>query len=152
MDLNEEIISGLRKQIINHKDCIKDLETEIREIEKDFGKTEHPLQKLIKKYRRVAKLKPPTDEQCETLIDLYGEQKVVETMEAMNNREDISKNHYFNATILNWLRRDWQKKESTGRVIKDNEFRKVMDRAKEESAGQDKIKKGWLTNELNKGV
>ena len=62
MNLTNEAITGLRKQIKEHKDCIKDLEAEIALIEKDFGKTEHPLQATIRKYRRVANLNPPTEE------------------------------------------------------------------------------------------
>ena len=58
MTLTNTAITGLRKQIKEHKDCIKDLKKEIADIEKDFGKTEHPLQAIIRKYRRVAKLKP----------------------------------------------------------------------------------------------
>jgi len=148
MNLTNEAITGLRKQIKEHKDCIKDLEAEIALIEKDFGKTEHPLQATIRKYRRVANLNPPTDEQCQTLIDLYGEAKVVETMEAMNNWKDITKKVYFYATITNWLKRDILKAQPTGRVIKDNDYKKVMKEAEQQSADQGEIKPGWLTNNL----
>ena len=146
MNLNEEAIAGLRKQIKNHKDCIKDLEAEIALIEKDFGKSEHPLRTLIKKYPRLRALKPPTDEQCQTLIDLYGEAKVVETMEAMNNWKGIIKKVYFFATITNWLKRDRQKAIPTGRVIKDDTPEMIA--GEKLSENRDKIKKGWLTKDL----
>ena len=123
MDLTNEAISGLRKQIKEAKSNIKDWEDEIRSIQAEFGVAEHPLKALIKKYVRLRKLKPPTDEQCQTLIDLYGEPKVVETMEAMNNWKDINKKVYFYATISNWLKRDietaTEKAKPTGRVVKD---------------------------------
>ena len=91
MELFNESIKGIDKQIKDLKSAIKDLEKEKQEIIKESGMiVEHPLQKIIKKYRRVANLKPPTDEQCQTLIDLYGEQKVIEKLEAMNNRKTIT--------------------------------------------------------------
>jgi hypothetical protein len=144
MNLTNEAISGLRKQKKQLQEAIKEIDAEIALIQKDFGETEHPLKKLIKKYRRVANLKPPTDEQCQTLYDLYGEAKVIETMEAMNNWKDITKKVYFYATIKNWLKRDIQ---PTGRVIK-NEYKKVMNEAERQSTNQPEIKKGWLTNNL----
>ena len=153
MNLTNEAITGLRKQIKEHKDCIKDLLKEIAEIEKDFGKTEHPLQATIRKYRRVAKLKPPNDEQCQTLIDLYGEAKVIETMEAMNNWKDITKKVYFYATISSWLKRDWVDKASailsgTGRQIDNQDWIKVRDKIRdgELSENREQIKPGWLTD------
>lgn len=150
MKLSNEAITGLRKQIKEHKDCIKDLLAEIASIEKDFGKTEHPLLVIIRKHPRLRTLKPPTEEQCETLYTLYGEAKVVETTENMNNWETITKNHYFNATITNWLKRDVmkaiEKAKPTGRVIKDD--MPVMITGEKLSENRDKIKSGWLTKDL----
>ena len=144
MNLTNTAITGLRKQIKEHKDCIKDLEAEIALIEKDFGKTEHPLQATIRKYRRVAKLKSPNDEQCQTLIDLYGEAKVIETMEKMENWKGITKNVSFFLTITNWIKRDRQTAQPTGRVIKD--YTPATITGSELSENREQIKPGWLTD------
>ena len=65
MELFNQAIKGINKQI-------KDLKKEKQEIIKESGMiVEHPLQKIIKKYKRVANLKPPTDEQCPFLAPFY---------------------------------------------------------------------------------
>ncbi len=145
MTLFETAIAGIDKQIRGLKSAIKGLEKEKKDIMENAGiETEHPLRLIIKKYPRVAKLKPPTDEQCQTLIDLYGEKRVIEKIEEMNNWKQITNKIYFYSTISSWFRKETSK-VADGRVIKDTEYRKVIDKAKKESAGQPEIKAGWLT-------
>jgi len=148
MQLINEATAGLRKQIKEHKDAIKELEAEIKLIEKDFGVTEHPLRQIIKKYPRLKALKPPTDEQCQTLYDLYGEAKIVEMMGKMDNWKDITKNVYFYLTITNWLKRDIQKAVPTGNVIKDEAWTKVRDEIRGSGVDKAEYKKGWLLDNI----
>ena len=145
MQLINQATAGIDKQIKDLELAIKELKAEKREMLKDFGVPEHPLRQIIKKHKRLQHLKPPTDEQCQTLYDLYGEAKIVEMMEKMNNWKDITKNVYFYLTITNWLKRDSVKATPTGRQIKDDEYRKPIEEAKEQTAAQPEITKGWLT-------
>ncbi len=152
MDLFNEAIKGIRKQIKDLRSAIRDLELEEQDLIKESGiDMGHPLQKIIKKYKRVANLKPPTDEQCQTLIDLYGEQKVIEKLEAMNNRKTITNYVFVYSTIKNWLDKDIQKAISTGQVMPDqnkeywDKFRKSAAQAETE---RDKWEPGFLTSEL----
>ncbi len=154
MELFNEAIKGIDKQIKDLKSAIKDLEKEKQEITKESGMiVEHPLQKIIRKYPRLRTLKPPTDEQCQTLIDLYGEAKVTEKLEAMNNTNDITKKHYINSTIKNWLKRDIQKAISTGQRM-PNQNKEYWDKFRESAAQaeteRDKWEPGFLTSELRK--
>ncbi|KKK47200.1 hypothetical protein LCGC14_3157610 [marine sediment metagenome] len=154
MELFNEAIKGINKQIKDLKSAIKDLEKEKQEIIKESGMiVEHPLQKIIKKYKRVANLKPPTDEQCQTLIDLYGEQKVIEKLEAMNNHKELTKKVYCYATIKNWLDRDIQKAISTGQRM-PNQSKEYWDKFRKDAAQaeteRDKWGPGFLTSELRK--
>ena len=154
MELFNEAIKGIEAQIKDLRSAIKDLEKEKQEITKEAGMiVEHPLQTIIKKYRRVANLKPPTDEQCQTLIDLYGEAKVVDMMDAMDNHKDITKKVYFYSTISNWLRRDVQRAIPTGQRM-PNQSKEYWDKFKKDAAQaeteKDKWKSGDLTSELRK--
>ena len=152
MQLINQATAGLRKQIKEHKDAIKELEAEIKLIEKDFGVTEHPLLAIIRKQPRLRKLKLPTDEQCQTLYTLYGEPKVVEYIEKMDDWRDINKHTYFYSTINNWLKRDRdkaiEKAQPTGNVIKDEAWTKVRDEIRESGVDKAEYKPGWLTGEL----
>ena len=154
MGLFNEVIKGIDKQINDLKSAIKDLEKEKKEIMENAGiNVEHPLQKIIKKYKRVANLKPPTDEQCQTLYDLHGEKRVIEMIEDMNNHEDIKKKVYFNSTIKNWFRRDIQKAISTGQVM-PNQSKEYWDKFRKDAAQAETEKGKWgpgfLTSELRK--
>ena len=148
MQLINEATAGLRKQIKEHKEAIKELEAEIKLIEKDFGVTEHPLRQIIKKYPRLKALKPPTDEQCDELIEKYGEKRVIDMTERMNNWRDINKKVYYYSTIKNWLETVDTKAVPTGNVIKDEAWTKVRDEIRETEIDKSEYKKGWLTGEL----
>ncbi len=110
---------------------------------------EHELKAIIKKYVRVSKLKPPTNQQCKDLIKLHGEPKIIETLNAMENHKPLLKN-YVNAylTLRNWLNRDLvkatEKATPTGRMIKDGTPDVIQGKELEENRA--KIEKGWLTN------
>jgi len=108
-------------------------------------KKEHPLQAIIKKYKRVANLKPPTDEQCQTLYDLYGAIRVIKKVEEMNNWKGINKKVYFYATISSWFRKD---REPTGRKIKDDMPEMIT--GEKLSENREKIKPGWLIKGVKK--
>ncbi len=151
MELFNEAIKGIDKQIKDLKSAIKDLEKEKQEITKESGMiVEHPLQKIIKKYKRVANLKPPTDEQCQTLIDLYGEKRVIEKIEEMNNWKGIANKVYFNSTILSWFRRE-PLKVAAGQVM-PNQSQEYWDKFRESAAQAETEKGKWgpgfLTSEL----
>ena len=144
MQLINEATAGLRKQIKEHKDAIKELEAEIKLIEKDFGVTEHPLRQIIKKYPRLKALKPPTDEQCDELIEKYGEKRVIDMTERMNNWRDINKKVYYYSTIKNWLETVDTKAVPTGRVIKDKDWEETRDTIRKHDGNNPEYKKGWL--------
>ena len=148
MQLINQATAGLRKQIKEHKDAIKELEAEIKLIEKDFGVTEHPLRQISKKYPRLKALKPPTDEQCDELIEKYGEKRVIDMTERMNNWRDINKKVYYYSTIKNWLETVDTKAVPTGNVIKDEAWTKVRDEIRGSEIDKSEYKKGWLTGEL----
>ncbi len=152
MDLFNQVIKGINKQIKDLKSAIKDLEKEKQEIIKESGMiVEHPLQKIIRKYKRVANLKPPTDEQCQTLYDLYGEKRVIEKLEDMDNWKDINKKVYVFKTMTNWFKNE--RIELTGQVM-PNQNKEYWDKFRESAAQaeteRDKWGPGVLTSELRK--
>jgi len=148
MQLINQATAGIDKQIKDLELAIKELKAEKREMLKDFGVTEHPLRQIIKKYPRLKALKPPTDEQCDELIEKYGEKRVIDMTERMNNWRDINKKVYYYSTIKNWLETVDTKAVPTGNVIKDEAWTKVRDEIRETEIDKSEYKKGWLTGEL----
>ena len=154
MDLFKEAIKGIDKQIKDLESAIRDLKSERQELIKKSGiDTGHPLRELIRMFSRVAKLRPPTDEQCQTLYDLYGEDIIVCKMGEMENWKGITKKVYFYATISNWLRRDVQRAIPTGQRM-PNQSKEYWDKFKKNAAQAEtekgKWKSGDLTSELRK--
>ena len=87
MELFNEAIKGIDKQIKDLRSAIKDLESEKRDIIKKSGiDTEHPLQAIIRKYHRVAKLKPPTDEQVTDKINVLTQPFIEEKAATLIDR------------------------------------------------------------------
>ena len=80
------------------------------------------------------------------LIDEYGVEKAKLIIRQF--RED---NFHVVKTMREALNKDGTIKkrvtEPTGRVIKDDEFRPVLEEAYKKSKGQPKIEKGWITND-----
>ena len=150
MDLFNQVIKGINKQIKDLKSAIKDLEKEKQEIIKESGMiVEHPLQKIIRKYKRVANLKPPTDEQCQTLYDLYGEKRVIEKLEDMDNWKDINKKVYVFKTMTNWFKNE--RIELTGQVM-PNQSKEYWDKFKKAAAQAETEKDKWEPGFLTKNI
>ena len=111
-------------------------------------KTEHPLIKIIKDFPRVAKLKMPTEKQCETLYQQYHADEIIEMLGNMENYKKLTNYTNVYLTITNWLNRDKVKAQSTGRVITNDLHEKITgERLKE---NRTKIKPGWLIKNVRK--
>jgi len=69
----------------------------------------HPLQKYINEnFLNVAKIKKQlSNEDCERILADFPKAKIKETLEAMENKKDLTKKYLsVNLTLRNWLKRD----------------------------------------------
>jgi len=84
----------------------------------------HPLQEYIaKELPNVSKMKKQlTYDECENLLGKFDRLKIKSTLEAMENKSDLTKKYLsVNLTLQNWLRRDGNansgiKQSSTGNI------------------------------------
>jgi len=156
MTLFHQALEGIDKQIADLlksrkgiDNSIRDLRKERKEIMEKYGIEEevHPLIKVIKKYKRVSKLKIPTNTECETLIQLYGESAVLEKLKDMEDWRDITKNVTVYRTMVKWFNRDRTKADQRAYGFKED-WKETIDKAKKQIARQGTIQPGDLTRGL----
>ena len=111
-------------------------------------KKEHPLINIIKDFPRVAKLKMPSEKQCEILYQQYHVDEIIYMLGRMENYRQLTRYTTVYFTISHWLNSDKAKAQSTGRVI-TNDLPEMItgERLKE---NRTKIKPGWLIKNVRK--
>ena len=105
---------------------------------------EHPLIKIIKDFPRVAKLKMPSEKQCETLYQQYHVDEIIEMLGKMENYKKLTNYTNVYLTITNWLNRDKVKAQSTGRVITNDLPEMITGERLKENRAKIKQDGNWL--------